>query len=146
MAVKRVFHSNKAPEPKGPYSQGVINNGLLYISGQIPIDMESGSIVRATIEEETEAVLNNIRTIVEEAGAKMDDVLKVTCYLADIEDFPRFNEAYGKYFPKFPPARTAFQAGKLPMDVQIEMDAIVALPFKRRRPPQKRTPVRVTKK
>ncbi|MDH4027938.1 MAG: Rid family detoxifying hydrolase [Nitrospirota bacterium] len=133
MAVKKVFNTDKAPLPKGPYSQAVINNGLLYISGQIPVDPASGSIVRATIEEETMTVLDNIRTIVEEAGAKMDDVLKVTCFLADIEDFSRFNEVYERYFPKFPPARTALQAGKLPMDVQIEMDAIVALPFKRRR-------------
>jgi 2-iminobutanoate/2-iminopropanoate deaminase len=61
----------------------------------------------------------------------MDDVLKVTCYLADIEDFPRFNEAYAKHFPQFPPARTTIQAGKLPLDVQVEIDAIVALPYKK---------------
>jgi 2-iminobutanoate/2-iminopropanoate deaminase len=128
MARKKVFYSDRAPKPKGPYSQAVINNWLLYISGQIPVDPVSGSLVRATIEEETEAVLNNIKIIVEEAGAKMDDVLKVTCYLADIDDFTRFNNVYEKYFSQKPPARTALQAGKLPLDVQIEMDAIVALP------------------
>ena len=80
-----------------------IHNGLLYISGQVPLDPVSGEVVRASIEEETEAVLNNIKIIVEEAGSSMEAVLKVTCYLADIEDFPRFNEAYAKYFPQFPP-------------------------------------------
>ena len=133
MARKRVFYTKRAPEPKGPYSQAVMHRGLLYISGQIPIDAVTGLVVRATVEEETEAVLNNIKIIVEEAGAKMDDVLKVTCYLADIEDFPRFNTIYEKYFQYYPPARTTLQAGKLPMDVQVEVDAIVALPVKKQK-------------
>jgi len=132
MPVKRTFYTDKAPEPKGPYSQAVICRGLLYLSGQIPVDLTSGELVRATIEEETEAVLENIKLIVEEAGAKMDNVLKVTCYLADIEDFARFNSVYA--------ARTTIQAGKLPMEVQIEMDAIVALPVIKKRPPRKPAP------
>jgi 2-iminobutanoate/2-iminopropanoate deaminase len=131
MGMKKIFYSNKAPKPKGPYSQAVIHNGLLYLSGQIPVDPVTGELVRSTIEEETETVLNNIKTIVEEAGASMENVLKVTCYLSDIDDFARFNSVYEKYFPKNPPARTTFQAGKLPMDVQIEIDAIVALPSKK---------------
>jgi 2-iminobutanoate/2-iminopropanoate deaminase len=102
----------------------------LYVSGQIPVDSVSGSLVRGTIEEETEAVINNLKIIVEEAGAGLKDVLKVTCYLADMEDFSRFNEVYKKYFQDDPPARSTIQAGKLPLDVQIEMDAIVALPVK----------------
>ncbi len=131
--AKKIFFSNRAPKTKGPYSQAVIHNGLLYISGQIPIDPVTGLLVRSTIEEETETVLNNIKNIVEDAGAGLKDVLKVTCYLADIEDFARFNDVYEKYFVQNPPARTTFQAGKLPLDVQIEMDAIAALPFKRQR-------------
>lgn len=134
MAKKKIFFTDKAPEPKGPYSQAIIHNGALYISGQIPINPVTGALLRATIEEETETVLNNIKIIVEEAGAKMEeDVVKVTCYLADIEDFPRFNSVYEKYFPQRQPARTTLQAGKLPLDVQIEMDAIVALPVKKQR-------------
>ncbi|MEK6528277.1 MAG: Rid family hydrolase, partial [Nitrospirota bacterium] len=73
-------------------------------------------------------VLNNIKIIVEEAGASMESVLKVTCYLADMDDFARFNNVYREYFEKEPPARTALQAGKLPLDVQVEIDAVVALP------------------
>jgi len=129
MAGKEIFYTYKAPEPKGPYSQAVIHNGVMYLSGQIPLD-PAGVPVRGTIEEETAAVLENIKIIVEEAGARLEDVLKVTVYLADMEDFKRFNDVYKNYFPENPPARTSIQAGKLPLDVQIEIDAIVALPDK----------------
>ncbi len=127
MADKQIFFSERAPKPKGPYSQAVIHNGLLYISGQIPVDTVTGLMVQGTLEEETETVLNNIKIIAEEAGAGIEDVLKVSCYLAEIEDYARFNNVYQKYFIENPPARTVIQAGKLPMDVQIEIDAIVAL-------------------
>jgi len=127
MAKKEIFYSEKAPEPKGPYSQAVIHNGVMYLSGQIPLD-SAGALVHGTIEEETAAVLENIKLIVEEAGAGLKDVLKVTCYLADMEDFKRFNGVYRHYFPENPPARATIQAGKLPLDVQVEIDAIVALP------------------
>jgi 2-iminobutanoate/2-iminopropanoate deaminase len=128
MAEKKLFYTPKAPKPKGPYSQAVIHNGLLYVSGQGPVDPETGLIKRSTIEEETKTVLNNIQIIVEEAGARMEDVLKVTCYLADMDDFARFNNVYREYFEKEPPARTTLQAGRLPMDIQVEIDAVVALP------------------
>lgn len=127
MADKKIFYSDKAPRPKGPYSQATIYNGLLYISGQIPINAETGLMVRGTIEEETDVVLNNIKVIVEEAGAGMEDVLKVTCYLADMDDFERFNNVYKEYFKHDPPARTIIQAARLPLDVQVEIDAIVAI-------------------
>ena len=131
MANKKIFRSQRAPQAKGPYSQAVTHRGLLYISGQIPVDPATGTPLRATIEEETERTLNNLKLIVEDAGSKMDDVIKVTCYLADIEDFPRFNNTYAKFFPEFPPARVTIQAAKLPLDVQVEIDAIVALPYKK---------------
>ncbi len=127
MADKKIFFSEKAPKPKGPYSQAVIHNGLLYLSGQVPVDTVTGLMVRGTIEEETETVLNNIKIIAEEAGTGMEDVLKVSCYLADIEDYAMFNNVYQKYFIENPPARTVIQAGKLPMDVQVEIDATLAL-------------------
>ncbi len=128
MAEKKIFFTNKAPAPKGPYSQAIIHNGLLYLSGQIPVDPASGQLVRGTIEEETESVLDNVRIIAEEAGAGLKDVIKVTCYLADMDDFARFNDVYKKYFSENPPARTTIQAAKLPLDVQVEADAIIALP------------------
>ncbi len=131
MSGKKIFYSDKAPRPKGPYSQAVIHNGVLYISGQVPVDPETGLMVRGTIEKEADIVLNNIKIIVEGAGASMKDVLKVTCYLADLGDFERFNNVYKKYFLQNPPARTTLQAGRLPLDVQVEIDAIVALPVKK---------------
>lgn len=130
MSDKKIFCSERAPKPKGPYSQAVIHNGILYVSGQIPINPVSGALIKAAIEEETEVVLNNLKIIVEDAGASMEDVLKTTCYLADMDDFARFNSVYEKFFIKNPPARTTIQAGKLPLDVQVEMDAIVRLPSK----------------
>ncbi len=130
MAEKKIFLTEKAPKPVGPYSQAVIYDGVMYVSGQIPLDPQTGELVRGTIEDETEAVLNNLRTIVEEAGATMEDVLRVSCYLADMEDFPRFNVIYAKHFTSNPPARSTIQAAKLPLDVQVELDAIVALPGK----------------
>ncbi|MBI4825420.1 MAG: RidA family protein [Nitrospirae bacterium] len=130
MSHKKIFSSDRAPKPKGPYSQAVIHNDLMYLSGQIPIDLETGLMVRGTIEDETHAVLQNMKVIVEDAGAEMKDVLKVTCYLADMDDFQRFNSVYREYFSDEPPARSTIQAGRLPMDVTVEIDAIVALPDK----------------
>jgi len=126
MGGKKIFYSEKLPKPKGPYSQAIIHNGLLYLSGQIPVS-ETGILVRGTIEEETRAVLNNIKAIIEEAGASLEDVIKVTCYLADMDDFERFNNVYKEYFREKPPVRTTIQAARLPLDVQVEIDAIVAL-------------------
>ena len=131
MANKKIFHSDSLADPKGPYSQGIIHNGLLFISGQIPLDPETGILIRGSIEDEAHTVLNNLKAIVEEAGADMRDVLKVTCYLADMDDLQRFNSVYERYFEKEPPARAAIQAARLPLDVQIEIDAIAALPDKK---------------
>jgi len=130
MADKKIFLTEKAPKPVGPYSQAVIHKGIMYISGQIPLDPVSGELVRGTIEDETETAFNNLKTIIEEAGATMENVLRVSCYLADMEDFPRFNAVYATYFTDNPPARSTIQAAKLPLDVQVELDAIVALPGK----------------
>jgi 2-iminobutanoate/2-iminopropanoate deaminase len=133
MSNKKIFYSNKAPTPKGPYSQAIIYERLLYLSGQIPVDNKTGVIVRGSIEEETRVVLDNVRIIIEEAGASMNDVIKVTCYLADMDDFERFNKVYKEYFRDEPPARTTLQAGRLPLDVRIEIDAVVALPEKHKK-------------
>lgn len=126
MAKKQIFYTQKAPRPKGPYSQAVIHNGILYISGQGPFDPKTGNIIRSTIEEETQATLNNIKTIVKEAGFNMEDAIKVTCFLADMNDFEKFNKVYSEFFPVDPPARSTLQASRLPADMKVEIDAIVA--------------------
>ena len=122
---RKVFHSDQAPQPKGPYSQAVIYGELLYVSGQGPVEPASGGIVRGTIEDETRTTLNNVKTIIEEAGFTLEGVLRVTCYLSSMDDFDRFNSVYSEYFPDAPPARTTIEAGKLPMDIKVEIDAIV---------------------
>lgn len=125
MSKKEIFFTPKAPRPKGPYSQAVIYNGILYVSGQGPFLPEPGSITGQTIEEQARAALNNIKAIVEAAGFKMENVIKVTCYLTDLNDLEKFNKVYSEFFPKDPPARSTLQAAKLPADMKIEIDAIV---------------------
>ena len=125
MVKRKVFHSDQAPSPRGPYSQAILHNELLYVSGQGPVKPATGSIVRGTIEEETRTTLNNLKIIIEEAGYTLEGVLKVTCYLSSIDDFDRFNKVYSEYFADAPPARSLIQAGRLPMDIKVEIDAIV---------------------
>ncbi len=125
MVKRQAFHSDKAPQPKGPYSQAIIYNQLLYVSGQGPVEPATGNILRGTIEEQARATLNNLKTIIEEAGYALEGVLKVTCYLSNMDDFDTFNKVYSEYFPDAPPARTTIQAGRLPMDIKVEIDAIV---------------------
>ena len=124
---RKAILTPKAPQPRGPYSQAIIHNGILYISGQVPIDPVTNKLINGTIEQETVRTLENIKAIIVEAGGKLENILKMTCYMADINDSSDFNKAYKSYFIKEPPVRTTIQASKLPGDVKIEIDAIVAL-------------------
>ena len=127
MSKRKIILTSKAPQPRGPYSQAVIHNGILYISGQGHIDPVTNKLINGTTEQETLRTLENIKAIIVEAGGKLENILKITCYLANMDDFPAFNNAYKNYFLKEPPARTTIQAGRLPAGMKIEMDAIVAL-------------------
>ena len=127
MAKRKVILTSKAPQPRGPYSQAVIHNGILYISGQGPIDPVTNKLINGTIHQETLRTLENIKAIILEAGGKLENILKITCYLANMDDYKAFNDVYKDYFIKEPPARTTIQAGRLPADIKIEVDAIVAL-------------------
>ncbi|MDY6958382.1 MAG: Rid family detoxifying hydrolase [Halobacteriota archaeon] len=123
--AKIIFFTEKAPSPIGAYSQAVISGGVMYLSGQISLDPETGEFVKGGIEEETDQILKNIKTIVKESGRGMRDVIKTTCYLSDMDDFDGFNKVYQDYFSTAPPARTTIQAARLPAGVKIEIDAIV---------------------
>ena len=123
---KKHVVTSQAPKPIGPYSQGVIAGGLLFISGQIPIDPGSGQIVDGGIEAQTEQVLKNIVAILREAKISPENVVKTTVYLADLEDFTRMNEVYARYLGKEPPARSTIQAARLPRGAGIEIDVIAA--------------------
>ena len=122
--MKKITHTTKAPAAIGPYSQAVEANGMLFISGQVPIDPATGKIVEGGITEQTEQVMQNIGAILEEAGYGFPDVIKSTCLLSDMANFAAMNEVYGKYYAEKPPARAAFAVKELPLGVLIEIETI----------------------
>lgn len=122
--MKKVVHTPKAPAAIGPYSQAIDANGILFISGQIPIDSAIGKIVEGGISEQTEQVMKNIGAILKEAGYTFSDVVKSTCLLSDMANFKAMNEVYGKYYADNPPARAAFAVRELPLGVMIEIETI----------------------
>lgn len=121
--IKVVF-TEKAPKPIGPYSQAIMYGNFIFLSGQIPIDPETGEIVKGDIAEQTRQVLNNIRNILRAVGSDLDKIVKVTVFLKDLSLFNRFNEIYGEYFNKIAPARTTVEVSNLPKGVLLEIDAI----------------------
>lgn len=124
--MRKVVSTKKAPGTIGPYSQAVEVNGTLYISGQVPLNPDTGKLAGDTITEQTEQVLKNIRFIVNAAGYSMKEIVKTTCMLQDMNDFAEMNKVYEKFFPDDPPARAAYEVARLPLDVKIEIEAIAA--------------------
>lgn len=124
--MKRIIYTDKAPAPIGPYSQAVEQNGMLFISGQIPVDPATGSIVLGGVTEQTNQVLKNIQAIITSAGFGNDlsSILKCTIFLNDMSLFKEMNAVYGKYFPENPPARAAFAVKELPLSVMVEIEAV----------------------
>jgi len=123
---KKHVSSPQAPKPIGPYSQGVISGGLLFVSGQIALDPATGELVQGDIEAQVERVLQNVMAILKEAKMGPEHVVKTTVYLADLADFPRMNEIYGRYLGKEPPARSTIQVAALPKGARVEIDVIAA--------------------
>ena len=124
MGEKEAFHTDKAAVTGGPYSQAIVHNNLIYLSGQGPVDPKTNQVLLGTIEEEAEVTLENIRIILEEADSSLSKVLQVTAYLANMREYGRFNDVYRRYFPEDPPARSCIQAARLPFDIRVEIDAI----------------------
>jgi 2-iminobutanoate/2-iminopropanoate deaminase len=122
--MKEIIPTKKAPAPVGPYSPVVAFGDLIFVSGQGPLNTKTGALVNGTIQDEARQTLENIKNILEDVGSSMDNVLKVTAYLGDMNHFGEFNEVYGKFFPANPPARTCIQAGRLPFDIKVEIDVI----------------------
>jgi 2-iminobutanoate/2-iminopropanoate deaminase len=122
--MKQIVATEAAPRAIGPYSQAVISRGLVFVSGQIPLDPATGQMVAGDIAAQTERVLENLRAILEACGSSLDRVVKTTVYLADLEEFPKMNEVYARYFPSAPPARATVQVARLPRDARIEIEAI----------------------
>ncbi|MBR3282017.1 MAG: RidA family protein [Ruminococcus sp.] len=117
------IHTEKAPAAVGPYSQAVVSNGMVYTSGQIAIDPLTNSVRAETIEEQTEQVMKNLGQVLLTAGSSFEKAVKTTCFLADMNDFAKFNEVYAKYFTNLP-ARSCVAVKTLPKNVLVEVEVI----------------------
>jgi len=123
-AKKETIVTDRAPSAIGPYSQAVRAGNLIFASGQIPIDPATGQFVPGGVAEQTEQVLKNLTALFAAAGVPMNQVVKTTVFLADMEDFNAMNEVYGRFFNEAPPARATVQAARLPRDARVEIEAI----------------------
>ncbi|HOM71664.1 MAG TPA: RidA family protein [Armatimonadota bacterium] len=121
---KKIIETSTAPKAIGPYSQAVKAGGLIFVSGQIPINPNTNELVSGSIETETTQVMENLKAILSAAGATLADVVKTTIYLADMGDFAKVNEVYGSYFTGSYPARATVQVAGLPKGVRVEIDAV----------------------
>jgi 2-iminobutanoate/2-iminopropanoate deaminase len=120
-------HTDSAPAAIGPYSQGIIAGGMVYTAGQIPLDPATMQIVGTTIEEQTARVFENLKAILESAGASLGSVVKTTVFLSDMGEFTAMNGVYATYFGEHKPARSTVQAARLPRDVKVEIEAVAAV-------------------
>lgn len=126
--MKTVISTPNAPSAIGPYSQAIQAGNLLFVSGQIPLDPATGNLIpEETIQAQTARALENLKAILAQAGATLDNVVKTTVFLKDMEDFVEMNRVYKTFFPSDCPARSAVQVGRLPKDVRVEIEAIAAL-------------------
>ncbi len=126
--MRKVVLTEKAPIPRGPYSQGIVASGpVVYVAGQCPISLETQQFDLGTIEHETRLTLNNVKAVLEAAGTDLAHVVKTNVYLKDLADFPAMNEVYKSFFPEEPPARSTVQADLLG-GMKVEIDAIAVLP------------------
>jgi 2-iminobutanoate/2-iminopropanoate deaminase len=124
--MKDIVNSDRGPKPIGPYSQAVKINGLLYLSGQIPLDPKTNEMIAGDIKAQTERVLENIKGILEAAGSNLHHVVKTTVFLKDMGEFPAMNEVYAKYFTAAHPARSTVQVARLPKDASVEIEVIAS--------------------
>jgi 2-iminobutanoate/2-iminopropanoate deaminase len=125
--VKEIISTDKGPKAIGPYSQAIKSNGLIFTAGQVAFDPATGQLVEGDVARQTARVMENLKAIVEAAGSSLDRALKATVYLKDMNDFGAMNEVYARYFPANPPARSTVEAARLPRDVRVEIDLIVAV-------------------
>lgn len=122
--MKKIIATNQAPEALGPYNQAVEQNGILFISGQIPLNRETGKIEAENIREQTIQVLKNMESILQEAGYVFENVVKTTCFLKDMKDFQVFNQTYAQFFTSDEPARSAVEVSQLPKGALVKIEAM----------------------
>jgi 2-iminobutanoate/2-iminopropanoate deaminase len=125
--MKDIVLTDEAPKPIGPYSQAVKSNGFLFASGQVALDPRTNEFIGGDIRQQTERAMENLKAVVEAAGSNLHHVVKSTVFLKDMNDFAAMNEAYGKYFPAAPPARSTVQVARLPKDALVEIEVIATL-------------------
>lgn len=124
---KKAITPARGPKPVGPYSPAIAHGELVFVSGQGPMNPDTGQVEKGDVASEMKLAMENVRLLLEAAGSGLDRVLKTTVYLANMDDFARMNELYRTYFSEPYPARTTIQAGRLPMGINIEIEAIAAL-------------------
>lgn len=122
--ARKIIYTDDAPEPIGPYSQAVSINGMLFVSGQIPLDPFSGAMIRDGIKEEPTQVMENLKAILHAAEMDFSNVVKCSIFLTDMQDFPKVNEVYGNYFKSNPPARETVEVSVLPKNANVEISCI----------------------
>jgi 2-iminobutanoate/2-iminopropanoate deaminase len=125
--MKKAIETDKAPKAIGPYSQAILVNGMIFASGQIPIDPATGELNTGSIEDQTRLVLNNLKAVLDEGGCTFDNVIKCTVFLEDMDDFSQMNAVYSEFFKPPYPARAAVQVARLPKDVKVEIEAIAVV-------------------
>jgi 2-iminobutanoate/2-iminopropanoate deaminase len=125
--MNEVISTNEAPGAIGPYSQAIRTGGLVFCSGQIPIDTATGEFVEGGVAEQTDQVLKNLGAVLKAAGTSLEKVVKTTVFLADMNDFGAMNEVYGKYFSSNKPARATVQAARLPRDARVEIECVATV-------------------
>lgn len=125
--TKKAVESPDAPKAIGPYSQAIIANGFIFAAGQVGADPKTGQLVEGGIEAQTEQVLKNIEAVLKAAGSSLDDVVKTTVFLADLNDFAKMNEVYAKRFKTPFPARSTVQVARIPRDAKIEIEAVAVV-------------------
>tara|TARA_X000000950_G_scaffold74599_1_gene93097 strand:- start:633 stop:1010 length:378 start_codon:yes stop_codon:yes gene_type:complete len=125
--MKEIVYTKNAPDPVGPYSQAILTNNTLFISGQVALDPNNGDMINSSIEEETIQVMNNLKAILNEVGFDFSNVIKSTIYLSDMNNFSKVNEVYGSFFSKdYVPSRVTVEVSRLPKDANVEIDMIAS--------------------
>lgn len=124
---KKVIQTSKAPAAIGPYSQGIRVGNFVFTSGQMPVNTATGELVTGDIQAEARQCLENVAAILEEAGTSMDNAVKLTVFIKDMDQFSKINEVYAEYFPNDKPARSCVEVARLPKDVNVEIEAIAVI-------------------
>jgi|SRR5215216_6776911 len=125
---RQTVHAEGAPAAAGPYSHAVVSNGLIFLSGQTPVDPATGTLVDGSIGDQTRRCLDNLAIVAAASGARLEDAVRVGIYVTDMSTFKDVNEAYGTYFDREPPARSTIGVAALPLGAQVEIDAVLAVP------------------